>query len=763
MPLLLTISGVSIPLPGNFRSLIVALLCLYPASSVIHRSGASATLHVLAVFGLVGIVRLMFRPVDRAMLSGYWHQYGVLCIAMMVPLCVNMLSMGYAGELGDSFSTTVQRAAFTVFALFALCMCDQRVLTRIQWGVLSGAVVAAGVLFSTSSAGALRPDPDPQNLLNYTNFIVLLGMFSLYMTGWRLSRFVVTEFALKLLAFVLAVYAVYLSDSRGPLLSMGVLLVFYLLVGMRGVALRWRMGACTAAVLILVVIAFQSDKMVPRLQEAVKATRASVPAMLQGQDPVGGDASTRIRLGLWHASWLMFKEHPWMGDGSQSFSDRLIALNKAGLINDESTWKYRKQEAYSQAHNEVANAMATRGLAGLIAVLLLYGMPLYYFLRQRKYTDHVGRVAADMGILTCAGVILFGLTVTVFTSGWMMAHYVLLISVFIALSRPPEQAGVVPSYHLVKGRLNFPARFPQKALRKGYRAVRGRANRHTAHLWPYVSLTRSPQGDIRSMSVLGYDASLVSVSDAFAGAGPDFHIILSGPSVADIDYSALAGVQAFGVNGSILLQDRVDIDFPFYGLIDRTFVRDRADVVERIVSHDRVLFLTPDVLRYVLQYVPVERIRCRLCLVDDIAEPAFKSRPTSASLTALCQSGADITVFDDQIPLGFSFEPSVGFFDADTIAYTALQIVVWGGAQRVYFHGLDIRGAESSPRFYDEGGKQLGTRLEQNLDTLIEPSFRQAVALLRERGIKVYNLSPNSALGPEVMPFMAWQALADKA
>ncbi|HLR78468.1 MAG TPA: hypothetical protein VK062_05385, partial [Burkholderiaceae bacterium] len=477
-------------------------------------------------------------------------------------------------------------------------------------------------------------------------------------------------------------------------------------------------------------------------------------------DPVGGDKSTRTRFGFMKASWLMFKEHPWVGDSSRSFAERLAALNQAGLVNDETTWR-PNGTPFVQPHNEIANAAATRGVAGLLSLLLLYAVPLYYFIRQRSRTDAFGRVAADMGIATCVGVMFFGLTVTVFTSGWMVVHYVLLVSVFVVLSRPSPADDDVPQMPLTStGHVPFPPVWAQKHLRRTVRALRGRANRHNAHLWPYVSITRDRAGHITRIAVQGYDIPLTRLDDAFASMGDNVHIVLSGPSVAEIDYARLPRLQAMGVNGSILLQDRADIDFPFYCLIDRTFVRNRPDVVDRIVSEQgRVLFVTPDVVRYICDYVPLDRIRCRICLIEDIAEAAYKPACSPASLKALQAAGRDILVFDEQVPLGFSFDPCVGWFDADTVAYVALQVAVWGGARRVYFHGLDIKGAASAPRFYHEGNRPLGSRLEQNFDRLIEPSFRQAVAHLRDRGVDVYNLSPDSALRPDVMPHMPWQKL----
>src|SRR5699024_11315663 len=70
------------------------------------------------------------------------------------------------------------------------------------------------------------------------------------------------------------------------------------------------------------------------------------------------------------------------------------------------------------------------------------------------------------GVQTCAlpiWFILFGLTVTVLLSGWMMAHYAILVSLFIALSRPPDNTDAHPeTRYRQDGRLQFPASREQK-------------------------------------------------------------------------------------------------------------------------------------------------------------------------------------------------------------------------------------------------------------------------------------------------------------
>ena len=62
----------------------------------------------------------------------------------------------------------------------------------------------------------------------------------------------------------------------------------------------------------------------------------------------------------------------------------------------------------------------------------------------------------------------------------------------------------------------------------------------------------------------------------------------------------------------------------------------------------------------------------------------------------------DVKLLDAKQGLGFSFDAALGVFDADTVAYAALQVLVSGGARHVYVHGLDLT-LQNGLRFYDEG------------------------------------------------------------
>ncbi|WP_447918844.1 hypothetical protein [Achromobacter aegrifaciens] len=236
------------------------------------------------------------------------------------------------------------------------------------------------------------------------------------------------------------------------------------------------------------------------------------------------------------------------------------------------------------------------------------------------------------------------------------------------------------------------------------------------------------------------------------------HLILSGPSVAQIPYDRLDIRAAMGVNGAIALARKFDLPFKYYCIIDQNFVRDRIDLVREIVSRDLTLYVLPEVLRYIMQGIPQELIRCRICIIELISERAYQRSAAPAVLKRMAAVTPDVKLLDAKRGLGFSFNAELGVFDADTVAYAALQVLVSGGARQVYLHGLDLT-LQNGLRFYDEGGAPQTSRLARNFSHLIEPSFRFASAQWRARGVSVFNLSPISALPAEIIERADWQIL----
>lgn len=760
----MTLSAASLarPAEGPFPARAAACLAAaFPAAVLLYERAGGAILHVLCLLAILALALPRYQGRD-ADLRSFISRHGIFCAAMLAPLIAAVLSQLPGGTLQDAFASNVQRLALAPLALWLLLQAPPRWLRHVQWGFVAGALAASATLFFLTLRDDTRPDPDSLNLLNYANILILLGCFALCSLGWQLTRRPKLEAGVKLVAFAASGCGVVLSQSKGPLLVFGALVLLCLFWLLRPIPLRWRLAAAAAALIACAAVTLQVDRFRQDAQAAV-AIAVAVARGAPADDVLEahGAGSVSVRLGLWRAAWEMFLAHPWTGVGNKQFDDGLARLSAQGQVPKWAAWR-PDRTPFTQAHNEVFNVLATTGLAGALALAAVYGVPLACFVRRCRSGPQQARVAAFMGVVLCVGFMLAGATVSLFPSTTVATFYGVMCAVFLALSGPgaaDPNAGRRPVFY---------GGWVDGLLRRLYKRTHGRAWRHNRHLWPYVRVRRGPRSAIEAVWIAGAQVPTVELHRALASlAREQFHLILSGPSVKDIDYTQLKVDAAMGVNGAIALcppgaPGPVAPRFTHYCIIDANFVFTRPALVRQVLSSDLLLFVTPEVLRYIVQQQGVDAMRCRLCVIENIAERAYEAAPGPSDLAAWQQAGRDVAVFDARQCLGVSFDPDLGFFDADTVAYAALQVLAWGGVRRVIIHGLDISGATTSPRFYESQHDRATTRLERNFASIIEPSFRQAAPLLAARGVELVNLSPSSAIPAEVIARADWRSLSGR-
>jgi hypothetical protein len=295
-----------------------------------------------------------------------------------------------------------------------------------------------------------------------------------------------------------------------------------------------------------------------------------------------------------------------------------------------------------------------------------------------------------------------------------------------------------------------------------YRWTHSRAFRHNERLTHGVRMVRDEHGCLTGMSIRGRVIPCVNGEPLATPDPAGCHLIATGPSINEIDYRALRMSRVMGVNGAIALQERQGVHFDDYCIVDSGFVRQRPDLVARIIAEPLTLYATPLVLWYIAQQFEIGRMRCRVFLLDDFQFPAGRRAPTVDELRA-AHDHDSLALFDTPEALGFSLDIRRGVFDGRTVAYTALQVLASLGYGRIFLHGLDLTDAARTPRFYETQGKMQPSHLDSHFHAFIEPSFRHAAALLRSRGVQVMNLSMKSALGEDVFPKLRWQTLVSVA
>ena len=229
-------------------------------------------------------------------------------------------------------------------------------------------------------------------------------------------------------------------------------------------------------------------------------------------------------------------------------------------------------------------------------------------------------------------------------------------------------------------------------------------------------------------------------------------VIATGPSANDCDWSELADGRRliWAVNGAPTLLAKHDLKCDYLVVTDHRFARDGAEHIVLAAERGAVLCFSyeaaagfaatrPDVLSKTPFYV-FEKAT------------AWYGLPllSGAELKTLNEkSGCPFYLRDDSKPgVGWSHDPELGVFAGRTVAFAALQLIVWSGARDIEVMGLDLG---SNGRAYDEAAPVV-SHLERDYQDYIRPAFECMAAALSGRGIRIINHSPISPLQRDLVP-----------
>lgn len=203
-----------------------------------------------------------------------------------------------------------------------------------------------------------------------------------------------------------------LSGSKGSWLMLA--LVMPLALAVIGDRPTWkkRMLLLTVLAVLAGAVAFvPNSPVIPRIEEALRE----------------GD---RCRAAYWQESLALFREAPWIGVGRRKLEQRV----------DAAALKVRNNIPFPEgpptdAHNEYLDALASRGLAGLVLVLAAIAVPLTIFARLRPSA----RAPAAAGLLFAIAFAVSGLTDVLFAINIKRTTYLLFVLFCILEATPTEQ------------------------------------------------------------------------------------------------------------------------------------------------------------------------------------------------------------------------------------------------------------------------------------------------------------------------------------
>jgi len=221
---------------------------------------------------------------------------------------------------------------------------------------------------------------------------------------------------------LLGLAAVILSLARSAYLGfvvIGLITIIYYL--------RWRTATIVIAVLVGMVASSYvfSDKIQHRVNDGISEVTHYFDTLEKYPDePVkyAAGSSLGTRLEMWRSTQYFFDEAPWFGVGRFNYQKKAQEYVDQGLANQAIA-------DHSHPHNAFIEMIMSKGLFGLLALLLLMYYPLYVFIKTRN----VNRDSAFSGIVLITAYTVFSLTeASTFTKNNFVSIYLVYLAVFFS-------------------------------------------------------------------------------------------------------------------------------------------------------------------------------------------------------------------------------------------------------------------------------------------------------------------------------------------
>ena len=232
-------------------------------------------------------------------------------------------------------------------------------------------------------------------------------------------------------------------------------------------------------------------------------------------------------------------------------------------------------------------------------------------------------------------------------------------------------------------------------------------------------------------------------------------VMASGPSAGCFPLERYRHVPMMAMNGSIVRFAEAGIRPLFYLCDDSGFVRLRLPLVRQGVELAQHAALGVGALEVVLQEAPEVVEGRSVYLMQRTNRPLHGKALSDRGYAWSVRRDPDLECrfsLLGQKPnrIGFSRNMAKGYFGGRTIPYAAMQLGYHLGFRNVVLVGLDM-GAQSG-RFYEQGDAALPSRLDDDYDDYILPSFELVAQRVVGQHYRVFTLSTNSRLPASLVP-----------
>ncbi|WP_320819662.1 O-antigen ligase family protein [Thalassolituus sp.] len=273
--------------------------------------------------------------------------------------------------------------------------------------LLAGAISYSIISYieQASSPGFQRIGGD-ENAVTFGNGALLLAAVSISM--WFQLRKHLNYQVLSILSFLCYLYAAYQSETRGNVLSLIAIVIFFSIYSR-----NYKTFLISILLTGLAVLALYNTDFGGRVITGAKnilSTSESAKSSSSGQ-----------RIEMWKASTCIALDHPIFGSGTHTFKQATEATSNNCFLNPQNN-----RGAFSQAHSLYFNTLATTGFPGLILLSLFISSLIFESLKYKPYN-----LPLLVGMVTITG---YSITVDFLFMKYLADKHITLLGILMGFS-----------------------------------------------------------------------------------------------------------------------------------------------------------------------------------------------------------------------------------------------------------------------------------------------------------------------------------------
>ncbi|AQR71059.1 hypothetical protein BZG29_24125 [Janthinobacterium sp. LM6] len=291
-------------------------------------------------------------------------------------------------------------------------------------GAIAGAALAATQYIPSSP---FRPQAATSNAIHYGNVSMLFGMLTLCGIEWAIKQRHRIAWSMLLLAGgLIGIFGSIISGSRGGWLALPICGCIFVVHYARTRGKHYMTGLL-AALLAVAVLSY----IVPNSPVLERATDA-VEDLKKFEDSDNVSTSVGQRLEMWRTALTLSDDHLWFGMGRNGYLEAKKKLSAEGKMSEIVLH-------YTNAHNDYIDSLVKRGIFGLLALLLLFLVPLTLFTRALRHGPASAQPFALAGVMLCTCYMIFGLTTSSLTLNIGIIMLVFPMVILWAMLRQQER------------------------------------------------------------------------------------------------------------------------------------------------------------------------------------------------------------------------------------------------------------------------------------------------------------------------------------